>query len=114
MGTRRQFIRQGSLYTVGLGTSLFFPTEILATIRKTISPNDKIHVGLIGCNGMGFANLTSILKNSEVEVVALCDVDENVLRAKTADLEKANIKKPKWYSDYRKMLEDKDIHIVII
>lgn len=114
MGTRRQFIRQGSLYTVGLGTSLFFPTEILATIRKTISPNDKIHVGLIGCNGMGFANLTSILKNSEVEVVALCDVDENVLRTKTADLEKANIKKPKWYSDYRKMLEDKDIHIVII
>ncbi|KAB7531328.1 gfo/Idh/MocA family oxidoreductase [Flagellimonas olearia] len=114
MGTRRQFIRKGSLYTVGMGTSLFFPTEILASLRRTVSPNDKIQVGLIGCNGMGFADLTSLLKNSEVEVVALCDVDENVLRAKTADLEKANIKKPKWYTDYRKMLDDKDIDIVIV
>ena len=98
----------------GLGTSVLFPTEMLASIRRTISPNDRIQVGLIGCKGMGFANLLSILKNSEVEVVALCDVDENVLREKTSELEKAEIKKPKWYSDYRKMLEDKDVDIVII
>ncbi len=98
----------------GLGTSLMFPPEILASVRRTISPNDKIQVGLIGCKGMGFANLLSILKNSEVEVVALCDVDENVLRAKTAELTKADIKKPKWYSDYRKLLEDKDVDVVII
>ena len=83
---------------------MVFPTELLATIRKTISPNDKIQVGLIGCKGMGFTDLTSLLKNSEVDVVALCDVDENVLRERTSDLEKAGIKKPKWYSDYRKLL----------
>ena len=98
----------------GLGTSVLFPTEMLASIRRTISPNDRIQVGLIGCKGMGFANLLSILKNSEVEVVALCDVDENVLQEKTSELEKAKIKKPKWYSDYRKMLDDKDVDIVII
>ncbi|MEZ4809237.1 MAG: Gfo/Idh/MocA family oxidoreductase [Allomuricauda sp.] len=114
MGTRRQFVKKGSLYMAGLGTSLLFPAEILASIRKNVSPNDKIQVGLIGCNGMGFADLLSLLKNSEVEVVALCDVDENVLRAKTADLEKAGLKKPTWYSDYRKMLEDRDVDIIII
>ena len=96
-----------------MGASMVLPTELLASIRKTISPNDKIQVGLIGCKGMGFSDLSSMLQNSEVEVVALCDVDENVLREKTAELEKGGIKKPKWYSDYRKLLEDKDIHIAI-
>jgi len=99
---------------VGLGAFCALPLEVFSSIRKTISPNDRIQVGLIGCNGMGFADLNVMLQNSEVEVVALCDVDENVLREKTAALEKGGIKKPKWYTDYRKLLEDKDIDIAII
>ncbi len=114
MGTRRQFVKRGGLYVAGLGASFMFPTELLASIRKTISPNDRIQVGLIGCKGMGFTDLLSLLKNSEVEVVALCDVDENVLQQRTMDLEKGGIKKPKWYSDYRKLLEDKDVDVVVI
>lgn len=114
MGTRRQFVKRGSLYVAGLGTSFLFPTELLASIRKTISPNDRIQVGLIGCKGMGFTDLLSLLKNSEVEVVALCDVDKNVLRERTADLQKGDVKKPKWYTDYRKMLDDSDIDIVVV
>ncbi|MCL6265244.1 Gfo/Idh/MocA family protein [Flagellimonas myxillae] len=114
MGNRRQFIKQSSMLSAGIGASFIFPTELLASIRKKVSPNDRIQVGLIGCNGMGFANLKSLLKNSEVEVVALCDVDKNVLAAKTEALEKAGVKKPKWYGDYRKMLEDKDVDVVVI
>ena len=93
MGTRRQFVKQSSLGAAAMGASMVLPTELLASIRKTISPNDKIQVGLIGCKGMGFSDLSSMLQNSEVEVVALCDVDENVLREKTAELEKGGIKK---------------------
>jgi predicted dehydrogenase len=63
---------------------------------------------------MGFSDLTSMLKMGEVQLVALCDVDETVLAARTRDLEKAGIKKPKWYADYRKLLEDRDVDIVII
>ncbi|WP_036379269.1 Gfo/Idh/MocA family protein [Muricauda sp. MAR_2010_75] len=114
MDTRRQFVKKGSLFMAGMGATVVFPMELLGAIRKNVSPNDKIQVGLIGCKGMGFSDLSSMLKNSEVEVVALCDVDENVLQQRTADLEKAGIKKPKWYSDYRKLLEDKDIDIAII
>ncbi len=99
---------------MGMGTSFIFPVELLAKIRKHVSPNDRIQIGLIGCKGMGFADLISTLKIPEVEVVALCDVDEEVLRAKTQELEKAEIKKPKRYTDYRKMLDDKDIDVVII
>ncbi len=98
----------------GLGSAFLFPVELLQGMRRTVSPNDRIQVGLIGCNGMGFANLLSLLKNKEVELVALCDVDQRVLVRQTAELQKGGVKKPKWYTDYRKLLEDRDIDIVII
>jgi len=63
---------------------------------------------------MGFNDLRSFLKNPEVECVALCDIDRNVLERRTADLEKLGFPKPKLYGDYRKMLENKDIDVVII
>ncbi|MFK5973316.1 MAG: Gfo/Idh/MocA family oxidoreductase [Flavobacteriaceae bacterium] len=111
---RRKFIKKSSLAIAGTGASFIFPMELLATIRKRVGPNDRINVGLIGCKGMGFSDLRSMLKMSEIDVIALCDVDESVLKARTADLEKAGIKKPMWYKDYRKLLENKDIDVVII
>ena len=114
MATRRTFVKSGALYLSALGTTTLFPMELLASTRKSTSANDKIQVGLIGCKGMGFANLTSMLKHSEIEIVALCDVDQTVLANRTSDLEKAAIKKPKWYGDYRKLLADKDVEVVII
>ncbi len=76
---------------MGSAASFFVPMELLASYRRKVSPNDQINVGLIGCNGMGFSNLTSFLKLSEVNVVALCDVDQSVLAKRTSDLEKG------WY-----------------
>ncbi|WP_339628041.1 Gfo/Idh/MocA family oxidoreductase [uncultured Maribacter sp.] len=111
---RRSFIRKGTAGLVMTGASFVFPMELLSMMRKRVGANDTINVGLIGCNGMGFSDLSSFLKMSEINVIALCDVDENVLQARTADLEKAGIKKPKWYGDYRKLLENKDIDVVII
>ena len=111
---RRSFIKKGSLAVAGTSASFLFPIELLASIRKKVGPNDRINVGLIGCNGMGFSDLSSMLKISAVHVIALCDVDERVLKLRTADLEKAGIKKPMWYRDYRRLLENKDIDVVII
>ena len=96
------------------GAAFAFPPELLAAMRRPVGPNDRINVGLIGCNGMGFSDLLSMLKMDEISVVALCDVDRNVLERRTADLEKAGVRKPKLYADYRELLSDKDIDVVII
>ena len=111
---RRSFIRKGTAGLVMTGASFVFPMELLSMMRNKVGANDTINVGLVGCNGMGFSDLSSFLKMSEINVIALCDVDENVLRERTSDLEKAGIKKPKWYGDYRKLLENNDIDVVII
>jgi predicted dehydrogenase len=110
---RRQFIKQTGITALGLGVVAAVPMDVLAAIRKTISPNDKIGVGLIGCKGMGWANLTSMLKISEVQCVALCDIDDTVLEQRKADLSKIN-QSPAIYKDYRKLLEQKEVDVVII
>ena len=111
---RRDFLKNGTAGLAMTGASFLFPMELLAAMRKKVGPNDTINIGLIGCKGMGFSDLTSILKMGDTNVIALCDVDENVLQSRTLDLEKAGIKKPTWYTDYRLLLENKDIDVVVI
>lgn len=92
----------------------FSPLEALAAQRKSVSPNDKIHFGVIGCNGMGWSNMRAHLSIDQVECVALCDVDDSVLERRAADVESARGKKPALYKDYRKLLERQDVDAVII
>ncbi len=108
--SRRNFIKTATVFTAGS----VLAADALAKTGSRISPADKLRVGLIGANGMGFNDLLSVLKNPAVECVALCDVDRNVLNAKTDALVKQGAARPKLYIDYRKMLENKDIDAVII
>ena len=75
MTTRRAFIRQASLLSAGLTVSPFF---IKAGLNE-VGANDKIGVGLIGCNGQGFSDLQAYLRNPEVECIAIADIDDAVL-----------------------------------
>lgn len=108
--TRRNFIKTASVLAAGS----VLPIDALAKARMNVQASDKIRVGLIGANSQGYSNLVSILKNPEVECIALCDIDQNVLEKRTGDLAKLNVAKPALYGDYRKMLENKDIDIVIV
>jgi predicted dehydrogenase len=49
-----------------------------------------------------------------VEIAALCDIDEAILNAQAAAIEKAKGKRPAVYTDLRKLLEDKSIDAVSI
>lgn len=112
--SRRKFIERTGMLAGLAGASALFPMETLAAMRSPVRPSDRINVGLIGCNGMGFADLSSMLKRSEVNCLALCDVDQRVLDKRTADLAKAGAAKPEHYKDYRQLLDNKDIDAVII
>ena len=111
--SRRYFLRKTAITTAGAGIVAAVPMEVLARLRKNLSSSEKINVGLIGCKGQGWSNLTSMLKLPEVNCVALCDIDDTILNSRKADLEKINIR-PTLYKDYRKLLENKDVDAVII
>lgn len=105
---RRHFLQSTSAYLAG---AALLPKSLSAA--KKIAPSDKIRVAAIGINGMGWSDLTAMLKHPEAECVALCDVDKNVLDKRVDELKQKNIAVTT-YSDYRKLLENKDIDAIII
>lgn len=108
--TRRTFIKSASLLAAGS----VIPFESFSVRPSGLQAGSKVRIALIGANSQGWSDLVSFLKNKEVECVAMCDIDKNVLTNRTNDLLKLNQPKPKLYVDYRKMLENKDIDAVII
>ena len=108
--TRRNFIRTASV--LAAGSMLSF--DAMSKARKAVAPSDKIHVGLIGARSQGYADLSSFLKNPEVECIAISDIDRNFLTSRSSDVIKLGFTKPEVYVDYRKMLENKDLDVVIV
>jgi predicted dehydrogenase len=73
-------------------------------------------VGLIGCGWYGKTDLLRLVQVAPVEVVSLCDVDRKML-ADAAELvasRQVSKRKPRTYGDYREMLKEKDLDIVLV
>ena len=104
---RRNFIKNTVVATAAVGVAP-------AILNACSSPADKVTVALIGCRSMGFNDLKSFLKQENVECVALCDVDANVLDEKAKEIEVQTGTRPKTYADFRRVLENPDIDAVII
>src|SRR5262249_12992514 len=73
-------------------------------------------VGLIGCGWYGKSDLLRLIQVAPVEVVSLCDVDRNMLSdaAQIVSTRQRNRQRPTTYSDYREMLRQRNLDIVLI
>ena len=116
MNDRRRFLQQSSVILGGATLLSAFDNKAFAILKNRYPAADQVNIGAIGINGMGWANVTAALKVPGVNIVALCDVDKNVLDKRMAELGKLqpDTKKVKTYTDYRKLLQQKDVDAVII
>ena len=83
-----------------------------AAIRGMQSPNETVRVGIAGLGGRGGSHLSGWSGMKNVEVAALCDVDESHIGNKLKGLESRGARKPTVYTDFRQMLESKDVDVV--
>ena len=111
MQTRRQFIGQTSAVVGGVGLGLGLSPHVFA---RNGAANDRVVFGLIGCGGMGRANLQQFMRLKGVEVAAVCDVDASHMDNAAADVINTGRPAPKKIKDFRRLLEQKDIDAVII
>jgi predicted dehydrogenase len=76
----------------------------------------KLRVGLIGSGWYGKCDLFRLIQVAPVEVVSLCDVDKAMLAdaAQQVAGRQASKKVPRTYTDYRKMLAEKDLDLAIV
>ncbi len=112
--SRRNFIKNSSATLAALGLVEFFPSDLYANIRNKVGANDKINIGLIGLKNQGFNNVLAFLKIKEVNLLAICDIDDEQINKRKNDLMKIGVNNLLVYKDYRKLLENKDIDAVII
>lgn len=89
--TRRQFLHEAAW----LGAAL----PLVGRGLPLRPANDRLQLASIGVGGMGNADLGQFLAHSRVDVVALCDVDENNLQAA-----KQRAPKARTFTDWREML----------
>ena len=123
--TRREFIRKTAATTVGItvGLNSFRP----ASAKGIIGANDRIRMGFIGLGNRGSQLMGWFMQNKDVEVAALCDVYEPYLSRDRINVNKRWLdtgKVPlmgegfgddvKRYTDFRRMLEQKDLDAVCI
>jgi predicted dehydrogenase len=105
---RRRFIR-GAAASLALSSFGVYGLDI-------ISPVSPYRVALIGTGWYGKSDLFRLIQVSPVEVVGLCDVDQNMLNdaASLVALRQNSKKKPALFSDYRKMLSEAKPDMVLI
>jgi predicted dehydrogenase len=116
MSSRKQFIKNSAALFAGGAVLSALDNNAFAIFKNRVAPSDQLNVAAIGIKGMGWSNVTAAVKIPGVNLVAICDIDKTVLEQRKADLAKLNIdaSKVRTTGDYRTLLDDKDIDVVII
>ncbi len=106
---RRDFLKRTSVLTAGLAT-----LGSAGSLRAAKSPNDKVVVGIIGCNGRGMNHISGYLALPNVEIGYICDVDKRAIESGLRAVAKKQQRKPQGVQDLRRMLEDPNLDAVSI
>ncbi len=114
---RRRFIQtlsQGTLGAMAFGAigqnQVFGQTSPSANV---VGANDRIRVGVMGL-GRGMAHVRGAIANKNVEVAYVCDIDTNRIASAVKDTEKRQGKEPVGVQDFRRILEDKNVDVLMV
>jgi predicted dehydrogenase len=105
--TRRTMLKTSAATITGL--------QLWGTSTAWAGASDRVRIAVIGIHGMGQNHIAAYNAIENVQVAALCDIDESLFDGVVAKHFTAkNLPKPKLYTDIRKLLEDKDIDAVSV
>jgi predicted dehydrogenase len=110
--SRRQFLGNSALAAAAAAVSSI--PVLGSELRRTVGANERLRIAVIGVKGRGLEHLNQWLKMADVEVAAICDIDENIIHGAMGRVEKVSGKKPSYFKDLRKLYEDKSIDAVSV
>jgi len=83
-----------------------------SSYRRVLGANDDVRIGVVGFRGKGGGHIKAFRKMAGVRVVALCDVDDQVIAGTVKQFDKDN-EKVYVYKDVRELLERKDVDAIV-
>lgn len=102
--SRRQFVKTST----GLAASM-----ALVASQRVWGANDRVVFGFMGVGGRGSYLLQALAKRSDVEVAYVCDVDTRRFANAREAVEEAQGRAPKTTQDFRRILEDKSVDVLV-
>lgn len=107
---RRSFIKKSG---VAAGGTLI-GGQVLGRTSMHHSPNNTVNVAVVGIRSRGMDHCRALSKIPDVRIATLCDIDQRLLPGAVAEVEKLTGYRPSTATEYRKVLENPDIHAVSI
>jgi predicted dehydrogenase len=105
--SRRQFLNTA----VGATAAL---SGLLHGTYSFAQEGEPLKMGVIGCGWYGMVDAQAALKVGGVEIIALCDVDDQHLQDSAKQIETRQGKRPAVFKDYQKLLALEELQAVII
>lgn len=114
---RRQFVTAAAGLAAGFNACATASAKNVGQAeRSKVPPSERLTTALIGCGGMGRADLRDFLRVPEVRIAAVCDVDTRRWNDALNDITKADHPTDKItkHQDFRQVLDRNDVDAVII
>jgi predicted dehydrogenase len=106
--TRREFLKTAVSTTASVGA--FSGVTFLTRPERVFGANDRVRVAVCGVRSRGKDHIAGLSQVPNVEVAALCDVDETLLAKRRNETGNT----PQTFVDIRRLLEDRSIDAVSI
>jgi len=107
--SRRGFLRQAGATGAALAIS-----QGLKPLLAAKNSNQRIRIGIIGCNGRGMDHIAGFLAAPNTEIAWICDVDSRALERGLNLVAQKQSRKPRGATDLRRILEDPELDAVSI
>ena len=98
-------MQDAARFSMGLGIMTLNP-ELIRAAKKKVPANEKIGLALIGARGRGYRVLQQALEQPETHCVAICDIVDQVIADRKAELMKLQDDVPTVYKDCRRLYMD--------
>ncbi|PYS67869.1 MAG: oxidoreductase, partial [Acidobacteria bacterium] len=120
--SRRTFVKSALVGTVAASVDFGFPSIVPSSVFGATAPSNRINIGAIGNGRISRGHdLPGVLRYDEAKVIAVCDLDSkraedarvlvNTFYSKKTNTAYDGVKA---YTDYRELLNNKDIDGVLI
>ena len=105
--TRRDFLKTAARTT---GATALSGVTFLTRPERVFGANDRVRVAICGLRGRGKDHMDGFSRVPDVEIAALCDIDQEVLEKRRGDVAAGT----RTFTDVRRLLEDRSIDAISI